>query len=114
MNLLPPDFNEGNIDHDEFVSKLNIEIHCKGVALKHDYQLKYVFEKYWEYDDLLTLYYRNKAPEIEENNSKMRECLKISIQPPVWIPDYIAYNCYQCDIEFSLFIRIHHCRSCGK
>ena len=31
-----------------------------------------------------------------------------------WLEDHLAKNCMQCNAEFSLFKRRHHCRWCGK
>jgi len=31
-----------------------------------------------------------------------------------WEPDSARKNCAQCSSEFGLFLRKHHCRSCGK
>lgn len=93
LNLLPPDFPENCIDHDEFVAKLNIEIHCQGVALQPHMQLKQVYEKYWDGEDLLTLYYRNKMEEVDEKHTFHKEWVNVPTKPPVWIPDYIAYSC---------------------
>ena len=31
-----------------------------------------------------------------------------------WVDDSKATHCYSCNSEFSLFIRRHHCRYCGK
>ncbi|KAJ1959189.1 hypothetical protein GGI12_004465 [Dipsacomyces acuminosporus] len=33
---------------------------------------------------------------------------------PVWDPDESTEECYICFREFSLFVRKHHCRACGK
>lgn len=33
---------------------------------------------------------------------------------PIWMPDFGCYNCTACNIKFTLFIRKHHCRGCGK
>ncbi|KAJ1724449.1 hypothetical protein LPJ53_001290 [Coemansia erecta] len=33
---------------------------------------------------------------------------------PVWDPDESAEGCYICFRDFSLFVRRHHCRACGK
>ncbi|KAJ2825300.1 hypothetical protein IWW50_002916, partial [Coemansia erecta] len=33
---------------------------------------------------------------------------------PVWDPDESAECCYICFRDFSLFLRRHHCRACGK
>ena len=33
---------------------------------------------------------------------------------PVWVPDHRASMCQQCGVEFSLVVRRHHCRACGK
>lgn len=114
LSLVPQDYPEQYIDHDEFISKLNIEIHCQGEPLQPHLQLKDVFEKYWNSDELLTLYYRNKPEEIEDKGKFPKEHMDVPQKPPIWVPDYIAYSCCQCDREFSLLLRIHHCRACGK
>eukprot|EP01091_Cochliopodium_minus_P001152 TRINITY_DN1102_c0_g1_i1.p1 TRINITY_DN1102_c0_g1~~TRINITY_DN1102_c0_g1_i1.p1 ORF type:complete len:204 (+),score=24.33 TRINITY_DN1102_c0_g1_i1:19-630(+) len=36
------------------------------------------------------------------------------IPKPTWQPDWQASSCTSCSIDFSLFIRKHHCRNCGK
>ncbi|KAJ1816990.1 hypothetical protein LPJ75_001848 [Coemansia sp. RSA 2598] len=33
---------------------------------------------------------------------------------PVWDPDESTERCYICFRDFSLFVRKHHCRACGK
>jgi len=114
MGLIPPDFMDNNIDHNEFISHMNIEIHCQGEALPSNLQLKDVYEKYWNSDELLTLHYRNKLEDVEEKPKFVKEWMNVPLKPPVWVPDYIAYSCTLCDKEFSTFRRIHHCRSCGR
>jgi len=32
---------------------------------------------------------------------------------PYWVPDERVTSCKSCKVEFSLFIRKHHCRACG-
>uniref|UniRef100_A0A6C0LRB5 FYVE-type domain-containing protein n=1 Tax=viral metagenome TaxID=1070528 RepID=A0A6C0LRB5_9ZZZZ len=32
----------------------------------------------------------------------------------VWVNDHMVINCQNCDIEFSWWIRRHHCRNCGN
>ena len=113
MNLLPPDFPETTIDHDEFVIKLNIEIHWQGVALQPHLQLKQVFDTYWKSDELLTLYYRNKSEEVKINNLN-KDIINCPRKPPIWIPNKIAYTWFKCDKEFTFLNRIHHWRCCGK
>ena len=113
MNLLPSDYPENCIDHDEFMSRLNIEIHCNGIALPHHLQLKTVIEKYWDSDELLTLHYRNKEEPFDY--SKVKKNFGIApMKPPIWVPDYISFTWYSCDKEFGMFLRIHHWRACGK
>eukprot|EP00472_Partenskyella_glossopodia_P014082 CAMPEP_0197530812 /NCGR_PEP_ID=MMETSP1318-20131121/33006_1 /TAXON_ID=552666 /ORGANISM="Partenskyella glossopodia, Strain RCC365" /LENGTH=540 /DNA_ID=CAMNT_0043086791 /DNA_START=353 /DNA_END=1975 /DNA_ORIENTATION=- len=34
--------------------------------------------------------------------------------PPFWIPDSSAASCSGCERPFSLIVRRHHCRGCGK
>ena len=33
---------------------------------------------------------------------------------PVWVPDARVAMCQLCCAEFSLMVRRHHCRACGK
>jgi hypothetical protein len=33
---------------------------------------------------------------------------------PVWVPDYKASSCMQCQTPFGLWRRKHHCRLCGS
>lgn len=91
MNLLPPDFPENCIDHDEFVVKLNIEIHCQGRTLQPHLQLKQVFDTCWHSDDLLTLYYRNKSDEAADKAARPEQTGSPAV-PPIWVPNYVAYT----------------------
>lgn len=34
--------------------------------------------------------------------------------PTTWIPDARVQRCFACNVEFSMFRRKHHCRSCGR
>ena len=90
MNIFSPEVTENHLDHDEFISSLNLEIHCQGFRLESQLQLKDVHKMYWKNnDDLLTLYYRNKEPKVKPIN----DVINMPAKPPVWIPDYIAYSC---------------------
>ena len=33
---------------------------------------------------------------------------------PVWVPDNRVAMCQACQAVFSLLVRRHHCRACGK
>ena len=33
---------------------------------------------------------------------------------PLWVPDCLSPSCSLCNQPFSLFVRKHHCRHCGK
>jgi len=35
------------------------------------------------------------------------------IEAPIWVPDETALNCTQCNENFTLLNRRHHCRKCG-
>lgn len=39
---------------------------------------------------------------------------KIGNSAPVWVPDRRVTMCQSCSVEFSVLIRRHHCRACGK
>lgn len=32
----------------------------------------------------------------------------------LWVNDAACKACYECDIPFSLLVRRHHCRVCGR
>jgi hypothetical protein len=33
----------------------------------------------------------------------------------LWIPEHLAYNCFNCEAEFDWFFnKVHHCRNCGR
>ena len=64
---------------------------------------------------------------IEEYNSKKASFLKdpqgsldlsageaLGDSAPVWIPDQRVCMCQLCAVQFSLVVRRHHCRACGK
>ena len=35
-------------------------------------------------------------------------------RPEFWIDERTCKSCYECDVMFSLFVRKHHCRMCGR
>ena len=39
---------------------------------------------------------------------------RIGTSAPVWIPDRRVTMCQNCTAEFSVLVRRHHCRACGK
>ena len=39
---------------------------------------------------------------------------KLGDAAPVWVPDTRVTMCGSCSAEFSLVLRRHHCRACGK
>ncbi len=42
------------------------------------------------------------------------EAGKIGNSAPVWVPDRRVTMCQNCAVEFSVLVRRHHCRACGK
>ena len=42
------------------------------------------------------------------------EATKIGNSAPVWIPDRRVTMCQNCAVEFTVLVRRHHCRACGK
>eukprot|EP00287_Rhodomonas_sp_CCMP768_P016071 CAMPEP_0196759740 /NCGR_PEP_ID=MMETSP1091-20130531/104856_1 /TAXON_ID=302021 /ORGANISM="Rhodomonas sp., Strain CCMP768" /LENGTH=340 /DNA_ID=CAMNT_0042108599 /DNA_START=56 /DNA_END=1078 /DNA_ORIENTATION=+ len=40
----------------------------------------------------------------------------LDYQGPRWVQDHVAFWCCnpECNVEFSVFVRKHHCRHCGK
>ena len=42
------------------------------------------------------------------------EAGKLGNSAPVWVPDRRVTMCQNCAVEFSVLVRRHHCRACGK
>ncbi len=42
------------------------------------------------------------------------EAGKLGNSAPVWVPDSRVTMCQNCAVEFSVLVRRHHCRACGK
>lgn len=48
------------------------------------------------------------------NTLSQSEIGKLGNSAPVWIPDRRVSMCQSCAVEFSVLVRRHHCRACGK
>jgi len=33
---------------------------------------------------------------------------------PFWLPDHSSATCHHCEAQFTLLLRRHHCRVCGR
>ena len=42
----------------------------------------------------------------------IHECV-VFIGTLYWMPDRKCNNCYECNAQFTMFVRRHHCRVCG-
>merc|ERR1719410_1131962 len=51
---------------------------------------------------------------LDQLNPVLRFEGKLGDSAPVWIPDTRVTMCGSCSAEFSLVLRRHHCRACGK
>ena len=49
-----------------------------------------------------------------DTRSTFPECTLQARTPTTWIPDARVHRCFACNVEFSMFRRKHHCRSCGR
>eukprot|EP00053_Salpingoeca_punica_P023913 m.11741 g.11741 ORF g.11741 m.11741 type:complete len:559 (-) comp5917_c0_seq1:132-1808(-) len=45
---------------------------------------------------------------------KRSQQLRFGVDRKAWQPDESCTNCSSCNVEFSLLVRRHHCRNCGK
>ncbi|KAL9269128.1 1-phosphatidylinositol-3-phosphate 5-kinase FAB1B-like protein [Drosera capensis] len=39
---------------------------------------------------------------------------RTNVSRDFWMPDYSCRVCYECDLQFTIFNRKHHCRHCGR
>uniref|UniRef100_A0A673V4J3 phosphatidylinositol-3,5-bisphosphate 3-phosphatase n=1 Tax=Suricata suricatta TaxID=37032 RepID=A0A673V4J3_SURSU len=77
-----------------------------------------------DYEDDFTCLKESDGSDIEDFGSDHSEdCLSEASWEPVdkketevtrWVPDHMASHCYNCDCEFWLAKRRHHCRNCGN
>ncbi|RIB16736.1 Dbl homology domain-containing protein [Gigaspora rosea] len=54
------------------------------------------------------------SPTLTERKDSHKKRIVYNYHAPVWIPDSQADRCMNCSEEFTLFLRKHHCRACGK
>lgn len=43
-----------------------------------------------------------------------KDFIKDTFRPPYWMPDHQCIDCAVCKKAFGQFLRLHHCRDCGK
>jgi len=46
-------------------------------------------------------------------NGDRRSVSRAPLERPEWVPDEFGFRCVSCRMEFGVFLRRHHCRSCG-
>jgi hypothetical protein len=54
------------------------------------------------------------APKPEDAPEPSIVCLSSPPTRTHWIADEIVSNCTECTTRFTIFLRKHHCRKCGK
>lgn len=42
------------------------------------------------------------------------QCKSANVSRDFWMPDHSCRVCYDCDTQFTIFNRRHHCRLCGR
>eukprot|EP00742_Colponemidia_sp_Colp-10_P006503 GILJ01006968.1.p1 GENE.GILJ01006968.1~~GILJ01006968.1.p1 ORF type:complete len:656 (-),score=43.23 GILJ01006968.1:188-2155(-) len=101
----------GGRDGDTVSPDMIVEIFCGNSLLPLDMPLFEVKSNFWSGEDLLMLHYRRRIEEVVEEplNYKMNSLPA----PPTWVPDQEALSCMDCDTDFSIWNRRHHCRACG-
>ncbi|CAG8633476.1 24232_t:CDS:10 [Racocetra persica] len=53
-------------------------------------------------------------PILTERKYSYKKCVVDNYHAPIWVPDSEADRCMNCSEVFTLFLRKHHCRACGK
>uniref|UniRef100_A0A8C6X161 phosphatidylinositol-3,5-bisphosphate 3-phosphatase n=2 Tax=Naja naja TaxID=35670 RepID=A0A8C6X161_NAJNA len=96
--------------------------------LQHRLDIRHCYptpaEPQMDYEDDFTCLKESDGSENEEFYSDHSEdCLSEASWEPVdkretevtrWVPDHMASHCFNCDCEFWLAKRRHHCRNCGN
>ena len=54
------------------------------------------------------------AEQATSGGSSSSSQLQLGREAPVWVPDTASVGCQACDRKFSLIVRRHHCRCCGR
>uniref|UniRef100_A0A6J0UFW1 phosphatidylinositol-3,5-bisphosphate 3-phosphatase n=1 Tax=Pogona vitticeps TaxID=103695 RepID=A0A6J0UFW1_9SAUR len=76
-----------------------------------------------DYEDDFTCLKESDGSENEDFSDHSEDCLSEASWEPVdkretevtrWVPDHMASHCFNCDCEFWLAKRRHHCRNCGN
>lgn len=58
---------------------------------------------------------KNSAPNSPVGNGLRSETSsKLSARPDNWVPDNTVVACMECQAQFTIFFRRHHCRRCGR
>ena len=95
----------------------------KFTLLYHLYHLLSIFRNVQERNDWLDAlnsaiedYRSRKATfvSLDQMASPSRSLGRLGDAAPVWVPDTRVTMCGSCSAEFSLVLRRHHCRACGK
>lgn len=55
----------------------------------------------------------NKMKEVQDNKVAPLRCT-LPRRNYTWVDDDTVTSCYSCNKDFSVFLRKHHCRMCGK
>uniref|UniRef100_J3S953 phosphatidylinositol-3,5-bisphosphate 3-phosphatase n=1 Tax=Crotalus adamanteus TaxID=8729 RepID=J3S953_CROAD len=96
--------------------------------LQHRLDIRHCYptpaEPQMDYEDDFTCLKESDGSENEDFYSDHSEdCLSEASWEPVdkretevtrWVPDHMASHCFNCDCEFWLAKRRHHCRNCGN
>lgn len=56
----------------------------------------------------------SQAQPSNEGNASQSQSGNVSRSRDFWMPDHSCRVCYECDSQFTVFNRRHHCRLCGR
>ncbi|KAF3973833.1 hypothetical protein CMV_002766 [Castanea mollissima] len=56
----------------------------------------------------------SQAQPSNEGNASQSQSGNVSRSRDFWMPDHSCRVCYECDSQFTIFNRRHHCRLCGR
>ena len=102
---------ENIINQNNFINQNNLNIINQNINQLEGNTISQIDNKIEENENSLTY---SIIHEYQKNDVLISKNLLRNKQTNLWIPDSSITHCHRCNVEFTMWIRKHHCRSCGN